>query len=247
MDNGHFLIIPGSVPVPRGELQAPDLQHSVHLSLVGRDVWLGTGFVLHALYPPHCLLQAAALQGIFFWGQYAVFPLDRLSLRSVVYLVLARCSTYRLCDIVILYVAVEETNDASLGQTSPGILHARDRGQAAAICGRQEYSSIWKRHLIPSVLESDSWTWHQHTHLPLRQQKYKTQACVKFTTVSTPHGLYCNALAWWTKDLIGDIDTPIQPSHAKAAPRSAFRPYVDKSPLFACCFCTIRLCLVLWM
>lgn len=54
-------VIPGSVPVPRGELQASNLQHSVYLPLVGWDVWLGTSFVLHALYPPHCLLQASAL------------------------------------------------------------------------------------------------------------------------------------------------------------------------------------------
>lgn len=57
----NFLIIPGSVPVPRGELQASNLQHSVYLPLVGWDVWLGTSFVLHALYPSHCPLQAAAL------------------------------------------------------------------------------------------------------------------------------------------------------------------------------------------
>lgn len=73
-----FLIIPGGIPVPRGELQAAHLQHSLHLSLVGWDVWVGTGSVLHALYPPHCLLQAAMLQGIIIWGQCAIFPFDRL-------------------------------------------------------------------------------------------------------------------------------------------------------------------------
>ena len=69
----HFLVHIGSVPVPRGKLQAPDLQHSVHLPPVGWSAWLGISPVLHALYPSHRSLQATALQRIFAGGQYGTF------------------------------------------------------------------------------------------------------------------------------------------------------------------------------
>lgn len=67
----HLCLYIGSVPLPRGELQAPDLQHSVHIPLVGWSAWLGIGFILHALYPSNYSLQASALQRIFAGGQYA--------------------------------------------------------------------------------------------------------------------------------------------------------------------------------
>lgn len=67
----HFCMHIGSVPVPRGELQAPDLQHSVHIPLVGWSAWLGIGPVVHAMYPTHCSLQVTALQRIIAGGQYA--------------------------------------------------------------------------------------------------------------------------------------------------------------------------------
>lgn len=35
----------------------------------------------------------------------------------------------------------------SLGQTSPGILGSRERGQVATTCRHQEYAALWKRHL----------------------------------------------------------------------------------------------------
>lgn len=68
-----YFVPVGSVPVPRGELQAPEIQQCVYLPLVGWSPWLGTGPVLHALYPCHRSLQTTTLQRLFAGGQYATF------------------------------------------------------------------------------------------------------------------------------------------------------------------------------
>uniref|UniRef100_A0A8B9CJ74 Transporter n=1 Tax=Anser brachyrhynchus TaxID=132585 RepID=A0A8B9CJ74_9AVES len=52
----------GHLRVPRGELQAADVQQDVRVPVVGRRHRLGPGAVLHALHPLHRPLQAPALQ-----------------------------------------------------------------------------------------------------------------------------------------------------------------------------------------
>lgn len=53
---------PGHLRVPRGELQAADLQQDVRVPVVGGRHRLGPGALLHALHPLHRPLQAPALQ-----------------------------------------------------------------------------------------------------------------------------------------------------------------------------------------
>ena len=57
------LCSPGYLPVPPGELQAPDLQQRVRVPLVGRGDRLVSGPLLHALHPRQRALQAVQSQG----------------------------------------------------------------------------------------------------------------------------------------------------------------------------------------
>lgn len=93
----HFFVHIGSVPVPRGELQAPNLQHSVYLPRVGWSAWLGAGPVLHALYPSHRPLQTAALQRISAGGQYA-----RVQACMVVHILSCACFCLQSAEMCLL-------------------------------------------------------------------------------------------------------------------------------------------------
>lgn len=60
---------PGHLLVPRGELQAADLQQDICVPVVGGRHRLGPGPLLHALHPLHRPLQAPALQRLLARGE----------------------------------------------------------------------------------------------------------------------------------------------------------------------------------
>lgn len=146
----------GSFPLPRGKLQTPDLQHRLHVPLVGRSAWLGTGSVIYALHPRHRSLQAPALQRLFAGGQYvrAASGMCLLGYRPPPRPVRRGHSSRPCLTRRFLPVAVATPNHPCVGQTSPGVPGPGERGQTAAPRRHQEHASVRKRHLMSCPLQN---------------------------------------------------------------------------------------------
>ena len=78
-----ILCSPGYLPVPPGELQAPDLQQRVRVPLVGRGDRLVSGPLLHALHPCQRALQAVQSQGLLQTGTTTTTRDGRYGLKSI--------------------------------------------------------------------------------------------------------------------------------------------------------------------